>query len=130
MFAVTMEGGMCLSPMDVCRTPAPDGTVEIPYPNLAQPQMGDPVCETVLIVGSPALNLASAIIISEGDEPGEALGVLSGEIMGEARFTQGSAKVMLQGNPAVRLTASTSQNTNNCVGTCLVPSQEVVMIME
>lgn len=130
MFAVTMEGGMLLSPTDICLTPAGPDVVPVPYPNTAQPALGEPVCETVLICGAPALNLSSSIMPTNGDQAGASGGVVSAEIMGEAKFTEGSLKVMLQGNPAVRLTATTSQNANNCVGTCLVPSQTVVIIME
>lgn len=130
MFAVTVEGGMLLSPTDICLTPSTSDDVPVPYPNTAQPALGEPVCEAVLICGMPALNLSSSIAPSNGNQPGVDGGVVSGEIMGEATFTEGSLKVMLQGNPAVRLSATTSQNANNCVGACLVPSQTVVIIME
>lgn len=130
MYAVTQEGGMCMSPTDICETPTPAGPVPTPYPNIGEPTMGDPACERVLICGSPALNKASSIVQTDGDQVGAAGGVVSGEIMGEARFTEGSLKVTLEGAPAVRLTCPTTHNANNCVGSCLVPSQVLVMIME
>jgi hypothetical protein len=130
MFAVTIEAGMLLSPTDVCLTPAGPDLVPVPYPNIAQPELGDPVCDKVLICGSPALSKSSTIKLTDGDQSGVGGGVMSGRIMGEATFIEGSRKVKLQGNPAVRLTASTSHNANNCVGACLAPSQTVVVIME
>ena len=130
MFAVTMEGGMLLSPTDVCLTPVGPDLAPVPYPNIAQPELGDPTCEKVLICGMPALNKSSSISLTNGDQAGVGGGVMSGRIMGEATFTEGSLKVKFQGNPAVRLTASTSQNANNCVGACVAPSQTTVIIME
>jgi hypothetical protein len=130
MFAVTKEGGMLISFLDICRTVVGPDEVPIPYPNSAKPEIADPACDTVLICGMPALNFISKIPISEGDEPGELLGVVSEEIMGEASFIDCSANVILQGSPAVTLSAATIQNTCNCEGLCESTNQVVVDIME
>ncbi|MDR5826369.1 DUF4150 domain-containing protein [Caballeronia sp. LP006] len=129
MFAVTIGGGQLMAEPDVCQTPTPAGPVPTPYPNIAMPTMGTPPAETVLIGGSPALNLSAEIPMTNGDQGGVAGGVSSGMIMGPAKFTQGSEKVMIAGSPAVRLTTPTSQNQNNAMGAVLAPSQTVVMIM-
>lgn len=131
MFAVTIAAGQCMAFPDVCQTPAPPSPspVPIPYPNIAMPMMGAPPAATVLVVGAPALNVSSKIPLSQGDEAGVAMGVASGQIMGQAAFVTSSMKVSFCGSPAVRLGDSTTQNNNNTVGTVAVPSQSVVMIM-
>lgn len=129
MFAVTLAGGQLLADPDVCNLPTPAGPVPTPYPNIGVPSMGSPAADKVLISGSPSLNMGSEISITNGDQAGATGGVASGVIMGTAKFTQGSEKVMIAGNPAVRLTSPTSQNQNNAVGVVLAPSQTVVMIM-
>ncbi|SDV47150.1 DUF4150 domain-containing protein [Chitinasiproducens palmae] len=129
MFAVTIGGGQLMATPDVCQMPTPTGPVPVPYPNIAMPTMGTPPAETVLVSGAPALNLQSEIPMTNGDQAGPLGGVTSGTIMGPAKFTQGSQKVMIGGSPAVRLTTPTSQNQNNAMGAVLVPSQAVVMIM-
>lgn len=129
MFAVTIGGGLCMAQPDVCQTPTPGGNVPIPYPNLASPELGTPPAATVLVSGMPALTMSSQIPLTNGDQAGAAGGVASGMIMGPAVFTQGSSKVLIAGNPAVRLTTPTAHNQNNAVGAVLAPSQTVVMIM-
>ena len=131
MFAVTIAAGQCLAFPDVCNTPAPPSPspVPIPYPNMGMPMMGTPPVANVLVVGAPALNVSSKISMTQGDEAGVAMGVASGQVMGQAAFVTSSLKVSFGGSPAVRLGDSTTQNNNNAVGTVVVPSQAVVMIM-
>ncbi|PXW23301.1 DUF4150 domain-containing protein [Paraburkholderia caballeronis] len=130
MFAVTKEAGQCMGMPDVCKTPAPPAPpIPVPYPNIAMPMMGNPVTQKVLIVGVPALTKASEIPMSSGDEPGVAGGLVSSTDMGKLQFSMGSTTVMLEGNPAVRLSAPTQHNGGNAIGAVLVPSQPVVMIM-
>ena len=131
MFAVTIEDGLCMAFPDVCNTPAPPlpNPVPIPYPNLAMPMMGDPPTVVVMVVGAPALNVASLIPMTEGDEPGLEMGLVTGEIMGEAEFVSSSLTVSFEGCPAVRLGDATTQNSDNAVGAVLMPSQCIVMVM-
>ncbi|MDR6739163.1 hypothetical protein J2X56_001149 [Herbaspirillum sp. 1173] len=130
MFAVTKQAGQAMAMPDVCKTPIPPaGPIPIPYPNIAMPMMGNPATLKVSISGMPALTKASKIPMSNGDQPGVAGGVASSKIMGPCEFVLASFKVKLEGNPAVRLTATTKQNDGNTVGAVLVPSQAKVMIM-
>jgi hypothetical protein len=129
MFAVTIGGGQVMSELDVCQTPTPGGPVPMVYPNIAMPPMGTPPSEKVMMGGSPALNMGSEIPMTNGDQAGASMGVGSGTIMQAAKFSQGSQKVIISGNPAVRLTTPTTQNNNNAMGLVLAPSQTTVMIM-
>ena len=97
MFAMSKEGGMLVCPIDICLTPTPVGDIPIPYPNMGEAPMAEPGAETVLICGCPALNTASEIAMTEGDEPGASGGIMSGEIMGAGKFMEGSQKVRIEG---------------------------------
>lgn len=130
MFAVTKQNGQCMAMPDVCKTPAPPAPpVPIPYPNIAMPMMGNPATTKVMISGMPALNKASKIPMSNGDQAGVAGGLASSKIMGPAEFIMSSMKVKLEGNPAVRLGDTTKQNDGNAVGAVIAPSQAKVMVM-
>jgi hypothetical protein len=129
-FAVTKENGQCMAMPDVCQTPAPPAPpIPVPYPNIGLPMMGNPTTLKVLICGMPALTKSSKITITNGDQAGAVGGVVSGKIMGPAEFINGSMKVKLEGNPAVRLADPTKQNDGNTVGAVLAPSQAKVMVM-
>ncbi len=131
MFALTLSGGTCMStPPDVCKTPSPTGTVPVPYVNIFQCSMVTPntACSKVFIDGSPALNLKSATMLSNGDEPGTAGGVSSGKFIGKGEFTKGSQKVTLEGKAAVSQGASTKHNQGNTTGMCCMAGQMKVQI--
>lgn len=123
MYATTVEAGQCLAASDVCRTPTPSGPIPVPYPNFALPTMAGATCTKVFVRGVPALNKASRIPMSSGDEPGTAGGVVSSRQMGPVTFAQGSLVVRLQGHPAVRLGDATRHNDGNAAGAVLQPSQ-------
>jgi len=133
MFALTSGGAQAFANVpDFCLTPAAPSPISLPYPNMASTAMADPgsIVEKVLIVAMSALNLASKILLSNGDEPGTAGGgVATHRIMGETRFTVGSTKVMIGGKPGVRLSCMTTQNNANTTGLVASPSQTVVMLM-
>ncbi|MGY4730815.1 DUF4150 domain-containing protein [Burkholderia pyrrocinia] len=129
MFLVTTASGLCMSPVDVCKTPTPGGPVPIPYPNTGMPMTGTSITTKVLVCGMPALTKKSTIPMTNGDQPGSVGGVMSGKIMGKVEFTAGSTKVKLEGSPAVRLTTPTRQNDGNAAGAVLQPSQQKVMAM-
>jgi len=129
MFASTIQAGELMSPLDVCKTPTPAGPIPIPYPNIGMLPMADPPSPNVLIAGSPALTTECQVPMTNGDQAGAAGGVVSSQIMGEAKFTMGSMSVSIEGAPAVRMTDPTTHNKMNAVGTCMVPSQSVLMIM-
>jgi uncharacterized Zn-binding protein involved in type VI secretion len=130
MFATTTKGGLCMAFPDICKTPFPPGPpLPIPYPNIAQPQMADPVTKKVSIAGSPALTKRSKIKTSSGDEAGMAGGVASGTNMGQTEIISGSKTVKFEGSPAVRMGDQTKQNDGNAIGAVLAPGQTKVMIM-
>lgn len=133
MFQLTMADGQNLAFPDVCLTPTPGGPVPIPYPNISMSATALPptTAMTILVDGTPALNMLSEIPISNGDEAGVNLGVVSGMIMGPTRYLMGSETLMLEGAPAVKLTSETGQNGEmmNCEGACIVPSQEIMIVL-
>lgn len=128
MFVCTAGGGSTMAMPDVCKTPAPPAPpIPIPYPNMAQLAMGVPPVPTVLVSGAPALNKASKVPISSGDELGVAGGVVSGTFIQEVEFIMGSMIVTIGGKPAVRLGDPIKANKGNAVGSVIAPSQSVVM---
>ena len=135
MFAATNETGTCFAFPDVCNTPMPPiGTpAPMPYPNSAETTQANPAtcAEKVSITGAKAVTVKTVIPLSEGDEPGVAMGVVSGMIMGPVGFISGSACVFIEGSPAVMLGATTRQNGTapNCEGSLISPSQTVVSIL-
>ncbi|KWC39187.1 type VI secretion protein [Burkholderia ubonensis] len=129
MFIVTTASGLCMSPVDVCKTPTPGGPVPVPYPNTGLPMMAELITTKVLVCGMPALTKKSTIPMTNGDQPGTAGGAMSGKIMGKVEFAAGSTKVKFEGNPAVRLTTPTKHNQGNATGAVLQPSQQKVMAM-
>lgn len=104
---------------DTCKTPQPTGPpVEIHYPNTAQNSSASTFAQRVIICGGNALNLASTIAVTSGDEAG----VAHQTFTGPASFLTGSPKVMIEGTPAVHLQSVTYQNRYNANGTQIVPS--------
>jgi hypothetical protein len=128
MFANTQMTGLNMGFPDVCLTPTPAPT-PIPYPNLSMQPMAVPAVYNVLFGGTPAHNMASVVVLSMGDNAGINLGVASGTVMGPTRFLTGAFTVLLRGMPATRMTSLTLQNSTNCPGLTLVPSQFKVMIL-
>ena len=128
MFANTQMMGMDLGFPDVCLTPTP-APVPIPYPNIAMGPMGVPAAYNVLFMCTPAHNLSTTIPLSNGDNAGVALGVASGMVMGPARPLTGAFTVLVGGAPATRLTSMSIQNSTNCPGMRLVPSQVKVLLL-
>jgi hypothetical protein len=127
-----MGTGMCMAMPDVCKTPTPAGPVPIPYPNIAQLAMANPgTCAmTVLIVNKPAATIQTIIMLSSGDEPGVAGGVVSSVFIGPAQFKLGSMSVLIEGSPAAYMGSMVGQNgvaaANMPAGSQIVPSQFVV----
>ena len=132
MFLLNTGGAIAMATVpDVCMTPAAPSPIPVPYPNIATSSMADPasIVDNVLVVGMPALNMGSTLLLSNGDQGGTAGGgVLCGEIMGAAAFVEGSLTVMIGGMPGVCLSSLTTQNANNTMGLVTTPSQVVVML--
>lgn len=130
MFANTQLGGLDTGLPDVCLTPAAAGIpVPIPYPNLANGPMGVPAAFTVLISGAPAHNLGTSVPLTNGDNAGVNMGVASGVVMGPSRHLTGSFSCLIGGMPASRMTSVSLQNSTNCPGARMVPSQVSVLIV-
>ncbi|WGT62556.1 DUF4150 domain-containing protein [Variovorax paradoxus] len=129
MFANCQMMGTDMGFPDVCLTPTPAGPVPIPYPNIAMGPMAIPNCPTILFMCMPAHNLATTIPMTNGDNTGVNMGVASGTVMGPSRHVTGAFTVLLNGMPATRMTSVSLQNSTNCPGVRLVPSQALVLLL-
>jgi hypothetical protein len=129
MFANTQLAGVDMGFPDVCLTPTPAGPVPIPYPNIAAGPMGVPAVYHVLFMCAPAHNMATIVPLTNGDNAGLAMGVASGTVMGPSRHLTAAFSVLIGGMPATRLTSVSLQNSTNCPGARVVPSQTKVLIL-
>jgi hypothetical protein len=137
MFALTIKGGMAnsLAP-DVCKVPTPPaGPIPTPLVNMFQLNMTNPgtASNKVMMDGAFALNVQSKVPLSNGDEPGVAGGVVSNVFIQQGGFmpSAGSMKVMIQGKPAVAMTAQTTHNgpgSFNTMGLCPMGQNVKVMV--
>lgn len=114
---------------DVCLTPSPAGPVPIPYPNIAAGPMGVPPAATVMWMCTPAHNMGTTVPLTNGDNAGVATGVASGMVMGPSRHLTASFTTLVGCMPATRLTSMSLQNSTNCPGARVVPSQVKVLIL-
>ncbi|CAN7215789.1 DUF4150 domain-containing protein [Variovorax sp. LjRoot290] len=129
MFANTQMGGQDTGFPDVCLTPTPGGPVPTPYPNIATRPMAVNAVYTVLLSNAPAHNLGTTIPMTNGDNAGVATGVASGTVMGPARNLTGAFTVLIGGKPATRLSSVALQNSTNCPGVSIAPSQVKVLLL-
>ena len=129
MFANTQMMGMDTGFPDVCLTPTPAGPVPIPYPNIAMGPMGVPAVYNVLFMCAPAHNMATSVVMTNGDNVGVNMGVASGTVMGPSRHLTASFTVLVGALPATKLTSVALQNSTNCPGCRVVPSQVKVMML-
>jgi hypothetical protein len=130
MFANTQMMGMDMGFPDVCLTPAPPAPpIPIPYPNISMGPTAIPNCPTILIMGMPAHNLATTVPMTNGDNSGLMTGVASATVMGPSRHLTGAFTVLFMGMPASRLTSMSLQNSTNCPGVRIVPSQPLVLLL-
>jgi hypothetical protein len=131
MFGNNQIMGLDFAFPDVCLTPAPPAPtpIPIPYPNFALGPMGVPAAYNILFMCAPAHNMATTIVMSNGDNPGIALGVASGTVMGPSRHLTAAFTVLVAGIPATRLTSISLQNSTDCVGMRIVPSQVKVLLL-
>ena len=116
---------------DVCLVPTPVGPVPIPFPNIVITISHIPSQACVIIGGGLAENLVTQGTLSNGDEPGVNLGVVSGMEIGPDRYLMGSFKVAMGGVFATRLTSVVGQNgmIGNTIGMSITPSQVCVMVL-
>jgi len=116
---------------DVCLTPAPPAPspVPIPYPNIGMGPMGVPPVPNVLYMATPAHNMLTSIPLSNGDNAGVATGVASGMVMGPVRHLTAAFTVLVGKAPATRMTSMALQNSTNCPGARIAPSQVKVILL-
>lgn len=117
---------------DVCEVPTPVGPVPLPFPNFAISITHIPGQVCVIIGGGLAENLVTQGTISDGDEAGIAMGIVSHVIMGPDRYVLGSFKVSFGGVFATRLTSLTTANgfIGNIVGLTITPAQTCVLVLD
>ena len=134
MFQLTMCNGQNMAAPDVCLTPSPPtGVIPIPYPNISMSTVALPptTVMSMLVDGTPTLNMMSEIPLSNGNNVGVKGGVVSQVMMGSTRYMFGSTSLFLEGSPAVKLTSPTGQNGTpmNAPGMCIVPSQLIMIVL-
>lgn len=131
MFANTQMGGVDMGGPDVCLTPAPPAPapVPIPYPNIGAGPMGAPAAYKVLMGMAPTHTMATMVVPTNGDNIGVGTGVASGMVMGPSRAVTGAFTVLTCGMPATRLTSANIQNSTNCPGARIAPSQVKVLLL-
>jgi hypothetical protein len=127
MFANTQMMGVDIGFPDVCMTPP--AAIPIPYPNIALGPMTVPAVYNVLMFCAPAHNMFSTVVMTNGDNTGVMLGVASGMVMGPSRRLTAAFTCIVGGAPLTRLTSMGIQNSTNCPGIRLVPSQPNVLVL-
>lgn len=98
-------------PTDVCKTPTPGGPVPMPYPNVAAAAtMGPGYTTKTLELGTPMWTKKGKSALSNGDQPGVALGIVSNKIMGMCEITMASTDVDAEGGGVSRTLDNTNSN--------------------
>lgn len=129
MFANCQMSGTDIGFPDVCLTPAGTAVVPVTYPNTAQGSLGSPAAYTVLYSCMPAHNMSTMVAMTNGDEAGVSCGVASGTVMGPSRHLTAAFTVLIGGLPVTRMTSVSLQNSTNCPGARLSPSQTKVLVL-
>lgn len=131
---VTSQGpspAMSMAFPDVCKTPVGPAVVPIPYPNISLANMAVPTQTKVLLMGMPGHNLTTQTPLSNGDNAGVLMGVVSSLVMGPKATAMGSTNLFLGSAPAIKLTSPSKQNgmSPNVPGVTITPSQVKLMCM-
>lgn len=131
MFANTQMMGMDLGFPDVCLTPVPPSPtpVPVPYPNVSIGPMAVPAAYNVLFSLAPAHNLLSTVLMTNGDNAGIASGITSATVMAPSRHLTAAFTFLVGGMPCTRVGSVSLQNSTNCPGVRLVPSQLKVLVL-
>jgi len=107
------SGGILNTAPDVCKTQVGPSVVPIPYSNTAVSKDTSKGSTSVFVDGNPLMLKDAVFSKSTGDEPGTIKGVGSGTTGGEAKFTNYSFDVMVEGrNVCRRLDLMTSNKGN------------------
>lgn len=115
MVASVASGHQSVStgPTDVCKTPAPPAPVPppLPYPNIAMSAtMGPGYATKTLVMATPMWTKNGKSAVSNGDQPGVALGLMSSKIMGMCEIQMASTDVDAEGGGVVRTADSSNSN--------------------
>ena len=131
MFATTQSPAMHLSALDVCKTPIGPVITPIPYPNIGMSSTAIPNIFNMFTVAMPDHNLLTTVPLTNGDQAGVLMGVVSSMMMGPVKNMLGSFKVYKMVMPATKMLSPSLHNGElpNTVGTTLTPSQVKVMIL-
>lgn len=100
-------------PTDICKTPAPPAPapVPLPYPNVGMTATPGPGYATKTMgLGTPLFTKNSKIGLSNGDQPGVAMGVISSKIMGMCSVLMASSDVEAEGGGLARTLDKTGNN--------------------
>jgi hypothetical protein len=109
------SGHMAISdgPTDICKTPAPPAPapIPLPYPNIAaSATMGPGYTTKTLVTMTPMWTKKGKSALSNGDQPGVAMGVISSKIMGMCEIIMASTDVEAEGGGVVRSMDATLSN--------------------
>lgn len=100
---------MGMAPVDICKTPAPP--IPIPYPNIAlSATMGPGYATKTFSIMTPIWTKKGKTAISNGDNAGVALGIMSSKVMGMCEIVMASLDVTAEGGGVVRTLDMTDQN--------------------
>lgn len=107
----TVHTSVSLGPTDICKTPTPGGPVPMPYPNVAvSTTMGPGYTTKTLVMATPMWTKKAKSALSNGDQPGVALGVVSNLIMGMCEITMASDDVDAESGAVARTLDSSNSN--------------------
>lgn len=131
MFANTQAPAINFGFPDVCKTIVGPAVVPIPYPNLAPTNTAIPNIFNQFTMAMPDHNLLTTVPLSNGDQAGVAMGVVSSLIMGPVKHIIGSFKVFKAVMPATKMLSPTGHNgmVPNAPGMTLSPCQVKVIIL-
>ena len=100
-----------MGPNDMCKTPTPGGPVPMPYPNIAlAATIGPGYTTKTLVMATPMWTKKGKSALSNGDQPGVALGIMSNKIMGMCEVTMCSNDVEAESGGVVRTMDKSNSN--------------------
>ena len=100
-----------MGPNDICKTPVPPAVVPLPYPNVSMTATPGPgYTSKTFVTGTPMYTKNSKTALSNGDQPGVAMGIISNKIMGMAKAVMSSNDVKAESGGVVRTLDNTVSN--------------------
>lgn len=127
MFLGVISGKALAPGNNICKTQLGPVVTPLPYPNIWDLAMTEPLAN-ITFENTPAINLKSKGLLSQGDTAGTLGGVISSTIMGTGKFVSGAPKVLIAGAPAVIMgRSSTLQNKDNAPGNVTLVGQTTVL---